>query len=321
MRRFAVFLCLTLALAALAAVIYALATRSNPAPADPRKKVLVTFTILADITRAVAGDGFRVESITKPGAEIHHYEPTPSDIARTQDAALVITNGLNLERWVERFMTRVQGVPTVVASAGIVPVPIGDGPYLNQPNPHAWMSPANALIYIENIRAALVALDPAQTAAVNANAARYSAQMRTLDQHLRTQLATIPPAQRVLVTSEGAFSYFTRDYGLEEMYLWPVNGSDEAALPRVLVAVIAQVRQRGIPTVFTESTVSPKPAQQVATGSGARFGGILYVDSLTGPDGPAPTVLKLLQYNADLIVSGLRPTATAPGGGQPGGQP
>jgi len=272
----------------------------TPGKPDGRKKVVTTFTVLADMARQVAGDAAIVESITKPGAEIHEYEPSPRDVVKAQSADLVLRNGMGLERWFEKFMGNLKDVPAVDLSEGIVPIGIGSGPYNGKPNPHSWMSPANALIYVENIRKALVKIDPANEATYNANAATYVLEIRKVDQSLRATLEKMPAEQRWLVTSEGAFSYLTRDYGLKELFLWPVN-ADQEGTPQQVKAVIDAVRANKISVVFSESTISDKPMRQVAAETGARFGGSLYVDSLTDADGPAPTYLKLLEYNASVI--------------------
>jgi len=283
-------------------VAVAVAREAEP----PRKKVVTTFTILADMARNVAGDAAIVESITKPGAEIHGYEPTPLDLVRAQGADLILWNGLGLELWFERFFQNLKGVKSVVLTEGITPIPIAEGAYHGKPNPHAWMSPANAIIYVENIRKALVELDPARAEIFNANAAAYIEKIKAVDAPLREKLARIPEDQRWLVTSEGAFSYLTRDYGLKEAYLWPVN-ADEQGTPKQVAKVIDLVRTHKIPVVFSESTISPKPIQQVARETGARYGGVLYVDSLTDQTGNAPTYLKLLETNANTIVNGFQP--------------
>jgi manganese/iron transport system substrate-binding protein len=285
------------------ALILAIGVAAQASAAEAnRPKVLTTFTILADMTRNVAGPFADVESLTRPGSEIHGYEPTPRDIVKTQQANLVLWNGMNLERWFEKFFENVRDVPQVVVTEGIEPMGITEGPYTGRPNPHAWMSPANALRYVENIRAALTRIDPANAAGYAANAEAYSAKIQALDAPVRAQLARIPESQRWLVTSEGAFSYLCRDYDLRPLYLWPIN-ADAQGTPRQVQAVIDAVRTNRIPVVFSESTVSDKPARQVAHESGARYGGVLYVDSLTEAGGPAPTYLALLERNAQTIVT------------------
>ncbi|TDU81369.1 manganese/iron transport system substrate-binding protein [Prosthecobacter fusiformis] len=274
---------------------------STPAVNDGKKRILTTFTIIQDIAQNVAGDAAVVESITKPGAEIHDYEPTPQDLVKAQKADLVLWNGMGLERWFEKFLQQVRDVPSVVLTEGVEPIGIGEGPYSGKPNPHSWMSPANAVIYVENIRQALVKLDPPNEAIYNANAAAYTAELRAVDEPVRKALETIPEEQRWLVSCEGAFSYLTRNYGMKELYLWPIN-ADEEGTPQQVQKVVDTVRSSRIPVVFSESTISDKAMRQVAKETGARYGGVLYVDSLTAANGPAPTYLKLLQYNADTIV-------------------
>lgn len=269
-----------------------------------KKKVLTTFTILADMAQAIAGDKLIVESITKIGAEIHGYEPTPSDLVNAQDADLILYNGMNLERWFERFLGNVEDVPAVTLTEGITPVSITAGPYTDKPNPHAWMSPKNALIYVENIRKAFVALDSDNAATYNANAEAYGKKLQDLGQQLKRSLASIPESKRVLVSCEGAFSYLTRDYDLKEVYIWPIN-AEQQFTPKQVQRAIEKVKANDVPTIFCESTVSNEGQKQVAKSSGASFGGNLYVDSLSMSDGPVPTFLDLLEYDIRTITKGL----------------
>ena len=272
--------------------------------ANAKFKVVTTFTVIQDIAQNVAGNAATVESITKPGAEIHVYEPTPKDIVKAQSADLILWNGLNLERWFERFFQNIKDKPAVVVTEGIQPLSIYEGPYKDAPNPHAWMSPSNALIYIENIKNALVKYDPQNAAVYEKNAADYAQKIKQLDEPLRAKLAQIPEAQRWLVTSEGAFSYLAKDYNLKEGYLWPIN-AEQQGTPQQVRKVIDLVRKNNIPVVFSESTISPKPAQQVAKESGAKYGGVLYVDSLSAKKGPVPTYIDLLNVTVSTIVKGF----------------
>ncbi len=289
------------------AVILALAAAVAPAEAqapDKPFRVVTTFTVIQDIAQNIAGDKAIVESITKPGAEIHDYQPTPLDIVKAQAADLVLWNGFNLERWFERFFDNVRGVPVAVVTEGIVPISISEGPYDGRPNPHAWMSASNALIYVENIRKAFVKFDPKNADTYNKNAADYSAKIKALDEPLRKRLAGIPDSQRWLVTSEGAFSYLTRDYKMKEAYLWPIN-ADEQGTPKQVRRVIDLVRKNKIPVVFSESTISDRAAKQVARETGAKYGGQLYVDSLSAANGPVPSYLDLLNVTVETIAKGF----------------
>ncbi|HUU66475.1 MAG TPA: metal ABC transporter substrate-binding protein [Methyloceanibacter sp.] len=276
----------------------------DSAGSDGKFRVVTTFTIIQDIAQNVAGDHTVVESITKPGAEIHDYQPTPLDIVKAQDADLVLWNGFGLERWFEKFFQNVEDVPSVVVSDGVTPMGIAEGPYNGKPNPHAWMSPANALIYVENIRKALVDHDPANADAYNRNAEAYAAKIKALDEPLRKRLSAIPAPQRWLVTSEGAFSYLARDYDMREAYLWPIN-ADQQGSPQQVRKVIELVRDNDIPVVFSESTISDRAAKQVSSETGARYGGVLYVDSLSAEGGPVPTYLDLLRITVETIAKGF----------------
>lgn len=283
-----------------------LLSSGSPAVAQTPKKlrVVTTFTVIQDIAQNVAGTAAVVESITKPGAEIHDYQPTPLDVVKAQSADLVLWNGLNLERWFEKFFDNVQNVPSAVASEGIVPIGIREGPYLGRPNPHAWMSTSSALIYVANIRKALAHADPANAEVYARNAAAYSEQIRALAEPLKARLSKVPEAQRWLVSSEGAFGYLTRDFGWREAYLWPIN-ADEQGSPQQVRRLIDLIRRNKIPVVFSESTVSDKPARQVARETGARYGGVLFVDSLSAKTGAVPTYLKLLEVTVDTIANGF----------------
>ncbi|MEH2041437.1 metal ABC transporter substrate-binding protein [Nostoc sp.] len=269
-----------------------------------KKVVLTTFTVIADMAQNVAGDKAIVESLTKPGAEIHGYEPTPSDLVKAQKADLILNNGLNLERWAQKLYNSVPNVPHVTLSEGIKPVEITEDAYRGKPNPHAWMSPQNALIYVDNIRKALVNLDSANAETYNTNAKVYSQKIKEVDEKLRKAVSVVPADKRYMVSCEGAFSYVTRDYGLKEAYLWAVN-SEQQATPKQLEKVIDIVKKNKIPVVFGESTVNDGAQRQVARESGARFGGVFYVDSLSPANGPAPTYLKLLELNINTLTQGL----------------
>ena len=293
-------------------VACACAPGSGPQDADSddggRPVVLTTFTVLADIAANVAGEHLLVESITKPGAEIHGYEPTPGDIKKAARADLILDNGLNLEAWFAQFVDDID-VPHVVLSNGIEPISISADAYAGLPNPHAWMSPLNVQIYADNAAAAFADLDPENTASYQANAARYRAELQRVQDDLVEQLRAVPTSQRALVTCEGAFSYLARDTGLTEKYIWPVN-AEQQATPQQIASTIDFVAENTVPAVFCESTVSDAPMQRVVEATGARYGGTLYVDSLSAADGPVPTYLELIRHDADTIAAALTASRT-----------
>lgn len=282
----------------------ALTLISTTAVAEDKFKAVTTFTVIADMASNVAGDAAVVDSITKAGAEIHGYQPTPRDIVRAQDADLILWNGLNLELWFEQFFGNLSDVPSATLTDGITPLSITEGEYDGRPNPHAWMGLSNALIYVDNIRDAFVEHDPDNAEIYRANAATYKAEITAAIAPLRDAVLALPEEQRWLVTCEGAFSYLIADFGMKELYLWPMN-ADAQGTPQQVRKVIDGVRDNDIPAVFCESTVDQAPAQQVARETGAAYGGVLYVDSLTKADGPVPTYLDLLRVTSETIVAGL----------------
>ncbi|GGM63302.1 metal ABC transporter substrate-binding protein [Microbacterium saperdae] len=294
-----------LAASALALSLAACATSGeNDAGADDeRPVVLTTFTVLADIAENVAGDNLRVESITKVGAEIHGYEPTPGDIRRASEADLILDNGMNLEAWFGQFVDGLD-VPHVVVSEGVETIDITEDAYAGMPNPHAWMSPLNVQIYVDNMVDAFSDLDPDNASAYEANGEAYKAELQTVQDELVDELSVLPDNQRALVTCEGAFSYLARDAGLTEKYIWAVN-AEQQATPQQITSAIEFVRDNDVPAVFCESTVSAAPMQQVVEATDAIFGGTLYVDSLSEADGPVSTYLELIRHDATTIIDAL----------------
>ena len=267
-------------------------------------KAVTTFTVIADMAKNVAGDVAIVESITKAGAEIHGYSPTPRDIVKAQNADLILWNGLNLELWFDQFFSNLSNVPSVTLTEGIDPIDIRDGEYAGKPNPHAWMSLDSSLIYVDNIRNGFIKYDPVNAEAYNRNAEAYKRQIRDTILPLKSAILAVPKEKRWLVSCEGAFSYLVRDFQMNELYLWPIN-ADAQGTPKQVKRVIDSVEKYNIPTVFCESTVSQAPAQQISRETGAAYGGVLYVDSLTKADGPVPTYLDLLKVTSETIVAGL----------------
>ncbi|MGB0970367.1 MAG: metal ABC transporter substrate-binding protein [Mycobacterium sp.] len=286
----------------MAALVAACSPAGDAEPAQ-RPVVLTTFTVLADIAANVAGEHLVVESITKPGAEIHGYEPTPGDIKKAARADLILDNGLNLEAWFAQFVDGLD-VPHVVVSEGVQQLKIAEDAYAGIPNPHAWMSPLNVQIYADNMASAFAELDPAHAEEYRANAAAYSTELQEVHDDLVGQLDGLPPTHRALVTCEGAFSYLARDAGLTEKYIWAVN-AEQQATPQQMVSAIEFINTNDVPAVFCESTVSDAPMQRIVEATDARFGGVLFVDSLSEADGPVPTYLELIRHDANIIAAAL----------------
>ena len=293
------------ALGVCATLLLACSTAScaNTPSSGDEPVVLTTFTVIQDIAANVAGEHLQVESITKPGAEIHGYEPTPGDIAKASEADLILDNGLNLENWFAQFVEETD-VPHTVVSEGIDPIDITEDAYAGKPNPHAWMSPKNVQTYVDNIVDAFSELDPEHAEQYAENGASYKAQLQEIQDEMTRELSALPEQQRALVTCEGAFSYLARDAGLQEQYIWPVNAENEAT-PQQIARTIEFVKHNEVPAVFCESTVSNAAMQQVVDATGSQLGDTLYVDSLSPEDGPVPTYLDLIKHDSSAIIEGL----------------
>jgi len=285
------------------AALVAACSPAGDADRAQRPMVLTTFTVLADIAANVAGEHLTVKSITKPGAEIHGYEPTPGDVRKAARADLILDNGLNLEAWFAQFVDGLD-VPHVVVSDGVQPLSIAEDAYAGIPNPHAWMSPLNVQIYADNMASAFAELDPSHAQDYHANAAAYGTQLQEVHDDLVGRLDALAPTQRALVTCEGAFSYLARDAGLTEKYIWAVN-AEQQATPQQMVSAIEFIKTNDVPAVFCESTVSDAPMQRIVEATGAQFGGVLFVDSLSEAGGPVPTYLELIRHDATIIAAAL----------------
>jgi manganese transport system substrate-binding protein len=277
----------------------------SPEAAEKDKiTALSTFTIIADMVAEVGGDKINSISLTKPGAEIHGYQPTPNDLVQASKADVMFENGMNLEVWTEKLKASIPDIPVVRVSTNVEVQYIAEDAYAGKPNPHAWMSPEQGLIYVENIRKGLTTAAPEHADYFAARAAAYSDKIRAVDIKLAAAMAELPENNRVLVTCEGAFSYLTSDYNLEEEYLWAINSESQGS-PQQVAKIIELVKAKNIPAVFCESTVEPRIQQEVVAATGARFGGTLFVDSLSPTNGPASTYLDLLEHTANTIISGL----------------
>ncbi|HXF87248.1 MAG TPA: metal ABC transporter substrate-binding protein [Xanthobacteraceae bacterium] len=293
-------------LAAIAAIGALLA--GHAAPAQEPLKVVATFSILADFVKNVGGDRVVVHSLVGPNGDAHVYQPTPADAKIVAGAKVVVVNGLGYEGWIERLIrASATKLKPVVASEGVKLLRSaghGHGHGHGQFDPHAWQSIANAKVYVANIRKALIAADPAGKAAYEANAAAYLAKLDELEREVREAVARIPPERRRIVTNHSAFAYFADAYGLEMLATQGVSTETQPSAKEV-AALIRQIKARKIGGVFMENITDPRLIERIAKETGARIGGVLYSDALTGPDGPAPTYLDLIRHNIRSLSAAL----------------
>jgi zinc/manganese transport system substrate-binding protein len=277
-----------------------LVTSALPARAQERLNVVASFSILGDLVRNVGGERVAVTTLVGPDGDVHVYTPAPADAKKIADAKLVIINGLGLEGWLPRLVQSSGSKAAIVAAtSGIAPRKLG-----SDADPHAWQSVVNARIYVVNIRDALGTIDPANAGVYRANADLYLAKLDGLDREVRDAVAQIPQARRKVISTHNAFGYFADAYGVE--FIAPLGVSTESeASARDIAGIITQIRSGKIPAVFLENISDPRLIRRISAETGARIGGTLYSDSLTGEKGNAPTYIDMVRHNIRALTSAL----------------
>jgi zinc/manganese transport system substrate-binding protein len=281
-------------------LFFVLALTASPLRAADRLNVVASFSILGDFVKNVGGDSVRLTTLVGPDSDVHVYAPTPSDAKTVADARLLVVNGLGLEGWLPRLLqSSASKAESVVASSGIAPLKLG-----SDADPHAWQSVANAKIYVANIRNALIAADPADAEAFRGRAAHYLAELDTLEAEVRAAIEKIPPERRKVISTHDAFGYFAATYGVA--FIAPLGVSTETEpSARDIAGIIAQVRTAKIPAVFLENISDDRLVGRIAAETGARIGGTLFSDSLTGEKGDAPTYIAMVRHNIKALTSAL----------------
>jgi zinc/manganese transport system substrate-binding protein len=277
-----------------------LAASIAPLRAQDRLDVVASFSILGDFVRNVGGERINVTTLVGPDSDAHVYTPAPADAKKIADARLVIVNGLGLEGWLPRLLQASGSkAPIIVATQGIAPLKQG-----SDADPHAWQSVANAKIYVANIRDALVAADPADAEVFRSNAQAYLAKLDALDREVREAVALIPRARRKVISTHDAFGYFASSYGIE--FIAPLGVSTESeASARDIAGIITQIKASRIPAVFLENISDDRLIRRISAETGARVGGTLFSDSLTGEKGDAPTYIDMVRHNIKALSSAL----------------
>jgi zinc/manganese transport system substrate-binding protein len=277
----------------------ALIASALPARAEPLK-VVASFSILGDLVRSAGGDRVEVTTLVGPDSDAHVYSPTPADAKKIADAKLIIVNGLGFEGWLPRLVQSSGSKAKIVtASDGITPLRLG-----TDADPHAWQSVGNAKIYVANIRTALSAADPANAERYRANAEAYLAKLDALEREVRDAIAKLPPARRKVISTHNAFGYFAAAYGIE--FIAPLGVSTESEpSARDIAKIITQIKQGNIPAVFLENVTDPRLMQRISAETGAKIGGTLYSDGLTGEKGDAPTYIDMVRHNIKALTRAL----------------
>ena len=291
---------------AAACMLALLAAPATAAGTEQRPLAVATISILADFVRAVAGDRLEVVSIVHVGGDPHTYEPVPSDARRIADADVVVRNGLGLERWLDRLIATGAKARVITATEGLDPVLQAEGEYRGHPDPHLWMDPQLAAVYVRNIEEALAGRYPPHAAEFAERARRYVEGLEALDREIAGALAGIGPERRKLVTTHDAFRYFGRRYGLEVVAtIWGISTEREPSA-REIRAIVDGIRERGVRAVFVETTVNPALMLRIAEETGIHVGAPLYGDSVGPPGSGADTYLGMMRANTRAVAEGLR---------------
>src|SRR3954453_20057309 len=271
-----------------------------PLGAQEKIRIVASFSILGDFARNVGGERVNVTTLVGPDGDVHVYTPAPADAKKIADAKLVIINGLGLEGWLPRLVQSSGGKTAIVAAtSGIAPLKIG-----LDADPHAWQSVANARIYVANIRDALVAADPSGAEVFRSRAQSYLAKLDALDREVHEAIGKIPPSRRKVISTHDAFGYFASAYGVE--FIAPLGVSTESEpSARDIAAIITQIKTKKIPAVFLENISDPRLIRRISAETGAKVGGTLFSDSLTGEKGDAPTYIDMVRHNIRALTSAL----------------
>jgi zinc/manganese transport system substrate-binding protein len=277
-----------------------LAASTSPLRAQDRLNVVASFSILGDFVKNIGGERVNVTTLVGPDGDVHVYAPAPADARKIADAKLLVINGLGLEGWLPRLLQASGGkAAIIIATRGIAPLKSG-----SDADPHAWQSVVNAKNYVANIRDAFVAAAPADAEVFRANAEDYLVRLDALDREVRQAVAKIPESRRKVISTHDAFGYFASAYGIQ--FIAPVGVSTESeANARDIAGIITQIKTAKIPAVFLENISDPRLMRRVSAETGARVGGTLYSDSLTGEKGDAPTYIDMVRHNIKALTSAL----------------
>ncbi len=292
----------------------ALQSESNPAtPSSPKlPKVVATSTIIADLTETIAGDEVEVVGLLRPGDDPHIYEPVPENIKDLETADLILYNGFDLEPALIRLLTSAgQSAEQLAVGEVVQPLDLEKAGQ-KQPDPHVWGDAENAIAMTQVIRDALTQLSPEDQALFAANAAQLTQKLETLDRWIISQIQTIPPSQRKLVTTHDAFQYYARAYGLEMLGTLIGISTEEQPSVQTVQQLVQAIRTAQIRAIFAETTINPQLIRTVATEAGVKLAPEpLYSDSIGVPGSSGDSYLKMMEANTRSIVEALGGKFTA----------
>jgi len=284
---------------------------NSPKEQDEKLKIVTTYSIVYDMIKNVGGDHVDVHSLAPIGSDPHNYDPLPTDLVLTTDADVIFYNGLNLEEgnaWfnemIETAGKSVTDDNVVRVSEGVEPMLLSSDEHKNEEDPHAWLDVRNGIKYVENIREALKQNDPVHADDYDVNAEKYITELKALHEEIVDKMHAIPEDKRILVTSEGAFKYFSAAYDFQAAYIWEINSHSEGT-PEQLKSIIGIIKDGGVPSLFLESSVDPRSMEMVSRETGVPIHGKIFTDSLGKAGSDGDTYIKMIKWNADMIADGL----------------
>jgi manganese transport system substrate-binding protein len=279
---------------------------------DNKVKVVTTYSIIYDIVKNVGGDRVEIHSLAPIGSNPHEYDPLPEDVQKTADANVVFYNGLNLEAgnsWFEKLLETTdksgEDAPVFRLSEGVEAKHLTSEGKKGQEDPHAWLDVRNGIKYAENARDALIKIDPEHKDVYEKNATEYIKQLETLHQTALDRFSEIPKEKRILITSEGAFKYFSAAYGFEAGYIWEINAENQGT-PQQVSAVVDFIRKKDVPVLFVETSIDPRSMEMVSRETGVPIAGKVFTDSLGKPGEDGDTYIKMMEWNINTILDALK---------------
>ena len=295
----------------LAVGLFACSNANKNSNTSEKLKVVATNSIIADITKNIAGDKIDLHSIVPVGQDPHEYEPLPDDVKKTSQANLIFYNGINLETGGNAWFTKLvqnakkeENKDYYAVSVGVEVIYLEGQNEKGKEDPHAWLNLENGMIYAKNIAKQLSAKDPKNKDFYEANLKNYLEKLETLDKEAKQKFNNIPKEKKMIVTSEGCFKYFSKAYNVPSAYIWEIN-TEEEGTPDQIKALVEKLRKTKVPSLFVESSVDERPMQTVSKDTNIPIFEKIFTDSVAEPGQNGDSYYNMMKWNLDKIAEGL----------------